>query len=163
MFSGYWNDPKSTAKVLRPDPVLSASPSSSKAVFTGDCGVIDREGFLHFRGRRDRQLKSMGVRVNPSEVEEILYESKLLVEAAVFGQKHDLYGDEMWAAVVAKDGVDRVEIELKSLARTAMSPYMQPRRYLIKDQLPKTSNGKVDYEVLRREASTQTSASLSRI
>ena len=122
-------------------------------LYTGDYGRIDEEGLLYFEGRRDDQIKPMGVRVSPAEVETLLYESGLVREVAVFGLAQAIVGDEVWAAVVPAPGADNdVILALTRYARGVMSQYMQPRRFLIKDVLPKTTSGKIDYLTLRTEA-----------
>ena len=155
LFRGYWNDSEATARALRADPCAPADEQDPpRALFTGDLGHFDAEGFLYVHGRRDRQLKSMGVRVSPTEVEELLLDSGLLVEAAVFGVKHDLLGHEVTAAVAPREGVVEVARQLKAHAREVMSPYMQPRRYVILEALPKTAHGKLDYRRLERDLRT---------
>ena len=99
---GYWGDPESTAQTLRPDPLVPGERAiPGHALFTGDYGRIDKEGFLYFHGRRDHQLKSMGVRVSPTEVEQLLNNSGLVNEVAIFGMPQDLIGDEIWAALTS--------------------------------------------------------------
>jgi acyl-coenzyme A synthetase/AMP-(fatty) acid ligase len=161
IFLGYWNNPEATARALRRDPTLSSGAPGRPVLYTGDYGVLDKDGFLYFRGRRDHQLKSMGVRVSPGEVEEMIHQSGLVREVAVFGMKHDMLGDEVWTALVARDGVDDVKHAVQKLARETMSPYMQPRRFLIKDALPKTRTGKTDYPALREEAAAIATASVT--
>ena len=100
LFRGYWADPEATDRALRPDP---ADPAAPRVLFTGDLGRRDEDGFLYFVGRRDHQLKSMGVRVNPSEIEALLDASGLVREVAAFGIPHDLMGHEIWAAVVLRE------------------------------------------------------------
>ena len=153
LFLGYWNDPAATASVLRPDPLAPAgAPGSARALFTGDLGYRDEDGFLFFTGRRDDQLKSMGVRVGPADVEDLLFRSGLVKEAAVVGRKHEMLGDEVCAFVVPIDGVDHLAFQLGQYARRAMSPHMVPRKFFVVSELPKTSNRKVDYPALRRLA-----------
>ena len=94
----------------------------------------------------------MGVRVGPADVEDLLYRSGLVKEAAVVGRKHEMLGDEVCAFVVPLDGVDNVAFQLGQYARRAMSPYMVPRRFFVVSELPKTPNRKVDYPALRRLA-----------
>jgi acyl-CoA synthetase (AMP-forming)/AMP-acid ligase II len=101
----------------------------------------------------------MGVRVNPGEVEELFYGSGLLEEIAVFGVQHDLLGHEIWAAVVPKHGVTQKQLE--QFAKTNLSVFMLPRRYLIKDSLPKTPTRKTDYVSLRVEAVSNASRSFA--
>ena len=151
VFLGYWGDEAATAKVRRPDPLwrhpgIAAPP----AVYTGDLGWLDAAGLLHLAGRRDRQIKSMGVRVSPEEIEAILIGSGLVREAAVLSRQHDIIGD-LVVAVVAPDPRQADPIDaLKRLARQEMSPFMQPRQYELIDALPRTASGKVDYPALRR-------------
>jgi acyl-CoA synthetase (AMP-forming)/AMP-acid ligase II len=155
---GYWNDPEATAKAVRPDPLaVPGCPGDPKALYTGDYGYVDGEGLLYFVGRRDAQLKSMGVRVSPLEVEEILYASGMVEEVAVVGRAHELLGDEIWAVVVPKSVARPEEIAsmLTAYSRSAMSPYMMPRRYLAKGAMPKTTTGKIDYQAIKTEIERQ--------
>ena len=55
------------------------------AVFSGDTVRRDAEGFLYFIGRRDEMIKTSGYRVSPTEVEEVLYATRLVGECAAFG------------------------------------------------------------------------------
>ena len=85
----------------------------------------------------------------------------------MFGQQHDMLGDEVWAAVVPASGgpalgVTNVRADLFAFARKALSPYMTPRQLLIKEALPRTTTGKTCYESLKREAAGQPSATLTR-
>jgi len=147
VFLGYWNDPEATVHSRRPDPSGSGRP----ALFTGDYGWLDAEGFLYFHGRRDRQIKVMGVRVALDEIEQILCESGLLKEVAVFSVRHDLLGHEIHTAFVGAEAGD-LRRELSRFARQNMTPNMIPRRYLPMQKLPKTSSQKTDYEALKRRA-----------
>ncbi|WP_370304802.1 class I adenylate-forming enzyme family protein [Sinimarinibacterium flocculans] len=159
---GYWNQPEATARAVRADPLLPPeSPDRGRALYTGDLGSIDADGLLYYHGRRDQQLKSMGVRVSPSEVEALLHESGFLLEVAVFGMPHDMLGDEIWAAVVPAGPVDGLQQKLQAHAKQVMSPYMTPRRWLIREALPRTSTGKIDYPALKAEARLAPSAQLS--
>lgn len=146
IFLGYWNDPEKTAESLRPDPVNPTSGSLS--LFTGDYGYLDSEGFLYFQGRRDYQLKVMGVRVSPDEVEHLIYQSKLVREVAVFGIENELLGDEVWAAVVPIDQETDVKSHLLKYAKRTMTSNMAPRYYLILDSMPKTTTGKIHIKEL---------------
>lgn len=149
---GYWNDPEATARALRPDPLAPPGcPNPGPALFTGDFGWKDDAGLLYFGGRRDSQLKSMGVRVNPSEIEETLHGSGLVTDVAVVGRPHELLGDEICAFIVSPRG-EAVVRELTAYARERLSPYMLPRRFLVRDALPRTTTGKADYPALREEA-----------
>lgn len=161
LFSGYWGDPEATARALRPDPLgVPGSPTRHPALYTGDFGVIDEQGLLYFRGRRDHQLKSMGVRVNASEIEALIHRSGLVTELAIIGVEHDLLGHEIWAFLVGAPGVDDPSRALAAWGRANLSQYMLPRRFVVKDVLPKTKNNKIDYPRLRAEAREKPSKSM---
>ncbi len=162
---GYWGDAEATQRAVRPDPLAPPGcPNPPRALYTGDFGYRDADGFFHYRCRRDAQLKSMGVRVSPLEVEELLYESGLVREVAVFGVPHEMLGDEIWAVVVPIDDRAGLRESLVAHARKTLSAYMLPRRFVYKESLPRTATQKVDYPALRSEAiaSTQRPAPATR-
>lgn len=158
VFQGYWADPERTDAVLRPDPAWrDAGPDAGpapKVVFTGDLGHKDAKGRLYLHGRRDRQMKSMGVRVAPDEIEALLAQSGLLAEVAVVGRAHATVGDLIVAVVALPQGADAAQVlkALKRFARETMSPFMQPRDHIVLPALPRNPNGKVDYPWLKRLA-----------
>lgn len=152
-FLGYWEDPVRTAEVLRPDPL----GRGGLAVFTGDLGSIGHDGLLRIHGRRDRQMKSMGVRVSPDEVEAILLESDAVAEVGVIALPNHMLGDMIVACIVpsARDADaspphKAIKKHLAGYARASMSPYMQPRRWEFFDALPRTRSAKVNYPELRK-------------
>ena len=148
-FAGYWNDPARTAEVLIPDPL---SPGDM-AVRTGDLGYLDEDGHLTIIGRQDRQIKSMGVRVSPDEIETILLETGLIAELAITSRPDDMLGEMVVACVVPHPGDDTTAMlkTLKREARARLSPFMTPRLYPLYDALPRNPNGKVDYPTLKRQ------------
>jgi len=149
-FLGYWGDAKATAGVLRPDPAWPhAGVAAPKVVFSGDLGWRDEQGFLVIKGRRDRLIKSMGVRVSPDEVEALIRGSGLVRDVVVVGLPHELMGEKVAAAVIPREGEPDPTAQLKLFARQAMSPHMQPRDYRTLDAFPLTPNGKTDFQRLR--------------
>jgi acyl-coenzyme A synthetase/AMP-(fatty) acid ligase len=152
-FLGYWNDPERTAQVLRPDPLWpDPAQPAPLVVFTGDLGHKDAEGRLHIHGRRDRQIKSMGVRVSPDEVEGLLLASGIVREVAVVTRPNDTLGSLIVAVVSLPQGAEEGPAlkALKRHARETMSPYMQPRDYLVLSALPRNPSAKIDYLILTR-------------
>jgi len=84
---GYWNRPEDTARALRPNPLLPAEMGDcEKVCYSGDLVKTDEDGFLYFLGRRDTMIKSSGFRISPTEVEEVLYQSRKLRAAFESGQ-----------------------------------------------------------------------------
>jgi acyl-coenzyme A synthetase/AMP-(fatty) acid ligase len=110
---------------------------------------MDEEGFLYFVGRRDNMIKSSGFRISPSEVEEVLFQSGKVREAAVIGIPDDMLGQAIKAFVVPAEGVAIDSASLLDFCAEKLPRYMVPKVAEILQVLPKTSSGKVDYPALR--------------
>lgn len=146
VFLGYWGDPERTAQSLRPDPLRQdTSLAAPMAVFTGDLGWKDDDGRLYIEGRRDRQIKSMGVRVSPDEIEGLIEATGLVREVAVIGLPHEIVGQQVVAVICPKERSVETLRRLKKSARDTMSPYMQPMVWHEVTALPRNPNGKIDY------------------
>jgi acyl-CoA ligase (AMP-forming) (exosortase A-associated) len=147
---GYWGQPETTARVLRPHPFLPAElGGEEKVCYSGDLVKMDEEGFLYFIGRRDTMIKSSGFRISPTEVEEVLFQSGMVCQAAVIGLPDEMLGQTIKAFVVSKsgDGVDTNS--LLHFCAEKLPRHMIPKIVEVMDDLPKTSSGKVDYPALR--------------
>lgn len=156
VFLGYWGDPDKTAEVRRPDPFATKALPTAHAVFTGDIGWKDEDGHLHIDGRKDRQIKSMGVRVSPDEIEELIRHTGLVRDVAIIGLEHEIVGQQIAAVfVAASDDLQTILRGLKRSARETMSPFMRPMIWSSVPELPRNPNGKVDYpaiqNILQRE------------
>ena len=151
VFMGYWGDPEATARARRPDPLWPhAGVEAPMAVFSGDLGWKDQDGLLYIKGRRDRQIKSMGVRVSPDEIEAMIREGGKVRDVAIVGIPHEIIGEMVAALVLApEDGSDPLPA-LKAFARGSMSQFMQPREYRLVEAFPLTPNGKPDYAAIRQ-------------
>jgi len=149
---GYWGQPELTDRVLRPHPFLPPElRSDEKVCYSGDLVKMDEDGFLYFMGRRDTLIKSSGYRISPTEVEEVLFQSGLVREAAVIGIPDENLGQSIKAFVVPADGQSPTVEGLLEFCATRMPSYMVPKAIEIVPALPKTPSGKVDYPTLRRQ------------
>ena len=140
---GYWRDPEATARVYRPNPVRPrGTPAAERVVFSGDLAYRDEDGDLFFVGREDAMIKTMGYRVSPDEVAEVLYASGEVAEAVVSSEPDDVAGARVVAAVVLnKDGqLDA----LRAYAARELPRYMQPSRIELRASLERTPSGKHD-------------------
>lgn len=151
---GYWNDPEKTAE--RYKPLSNHAPGREPglvlqelAVFSGDTVRMDEEGFLYFVGRRDEMIKTSGYRVSPTEVEEILYGTKLVGECVAFGVEHPALGQAIHViATQPENQVVTTEVLLAE-CRNRMPAYMVPARIEIREgPLPRNPNGKIDRKTL---------------
>jgi acyl-CoA ligase (AMP-forming) (exosortase A-associated) len=148
---GYWGRPEDTNKALRPNPLLPPELGDCERVcYSGDLVKMDEDGFLYFVGRRDTMIKSSGFRISPTEVEEALFQSGQLRQAAVIGIPDDALGQIIKAFVVPRDGCALNSDELIAYCGEKMPRYMVPKAVEILEDLPKTTSGKVDYPALRR-------------
>lgn len=138
---GYYRDPENTARVFRPHPF---DPDAPKVVYSGDHVRRDAEGDLYFVGRRDAMLKCHGHRVSPDEVEEVVYASGLVDEAAVSGEPDIIAGTRIVVHVVARTPRPDLERALLVYCRRELPRYMMPARIIVRDRLPRTATGKLD-------------------
>lgn len=152
---GYWNDPDKTAERYRPLPaVLGGRPSGLQlpefAVFSGDTVRRDAQGYLYFIGRRDEMIKTSGYRVSPTEVEEVLYASRLVGECAAFGVDHPTLGQAIEAVATAPQDSGGVDADaLAAYCRVHLPVYMLPQRvHEVAGPLPRNPNGKIDRKSL---------------
>ena len=145
---GYWNDPERTAERFKPAPGRPPEvPLTEMAVWSGDTVRTDEDGFLYFVGRRDEMIKTSGYRVSPTEVEEVLYGSGLVAEAAALGLPHPALGQGIVAVVKPRDPAFDPEALLAACKRE-LPNFMVPLQVVIQDTLPHNPNGKVDRRAL---------------
>jgi fatty-acyl-CoA synthase len=138
VFSGYWNDPEATRETV-----------VDGWVATGDLLRRDADGFFFFVGRRKLMFKSGGENVYPTEVESVLETHPAVVEAAVVGIPDERWG-EVGCAFVHR-ALPATEEELVAFVRSRLAHYKVPRRFVWRDEIPRTAAGKKDYPRLRRE------------
>src|SRR5260370_1250155 len=105
---GYWGRTEDTNRALRANPLLPPQLGDCERVcYSGDLVKMDEDGFLYFVGRRDAMIKSSGFRISPSEVEEILFQTKSIQLAAVIGIPHALLLQPIKPFVVPRTGPPR--------------------------------------------------------
>lgn len=149
---GYWNDPEKTRQRFRPAPGRCAEVQIEElAVWSGDIVTRDDDGFLYFVGRNDDMIKSSGYRISPTELEETLYQSGLVSEAAAFGIEAGALGHTITIIVSASDTAAPDTDALLNYCRKAMPTYMIPHEIVWRASLPRTPNGKIDRTSLAAE------------
>lgn len=147
---GYWNDPARTAerfKVLKHEETGVVLPEM--AVWSGDTVIRDPEGYLYFVSRRDEMIKTSGYRVSPTEVEEVVYRTGLVVEAAVFGVPHETMGESILLVAKARGDEAGDTEALLAACRDQLPAYMMPTEVVWHaGGLPRNPNGKIDRKAL---------------
>jgi fatty-acyl-CoA synthase len=114
---------------------------------TGDLGLLDEDGSLHFTGRRSEMIKRSGINVSPVEVEETLQQHGDVALAGVTGLEDASRGEIIVAYVVARPGHNIAADSVLAFCRDRLSRYKLPDRLIVVDRLPLTVTGKL----MRRE------------
>lgn len=141
---GYWNAPERTAARFRPAP---AWMGGGTAVWSGDTLIRDAAGLYYFVGRDDDMIKTSGLRVSPTDVEEAAVATGAVREAAAFGVADEALGQSI--VLVAAASGDDASARLAAGLAAALPAYMRPARVLWLDQLPRSPNGKIDRATLK--------------
>jgi acyl-CoA synthetase (AMP-forming)/AMP-acid ligase II len=148
VFAGYWT-PEGT--LCRP-PSVRRPAAGPPSLLTGDYAHLGHDGRLYFDGRRDRQVKVAGNRVELVEIEATLSRVPGVDEARIVVETHD--GSVSLVAFVAGpagDGDARAEA-CRQLCVDRLPQYMRPAKVVHLPYLPKSANGKVDQHRLVQEA-----------
>ena len=126
----YWNDP--------------ANPAFQDGWFhTGDLARCDEDGFYWVVGRSKDMIISGGENIYPAEIENLLADCPLILEAAVIGQPDGKWGEVAVAVVVKKPDAVLEVAEVMRLFDGKLARFKHPRRVLFMDSLPTTALGKV--------------------
>ena len=88
-------------------------------------------------------------RISRTEVEEALYQSGMIKEAAVIGVPDEILGQAVTAFIAEKNHGSVNLADLSAFCSTKLPRYMMPKSFHVLPSLPKTSNGKIDYTNLQ--------------
>jgi len=137
---GYMNDEEKTNNAFINHPELG------RLYNTGDYGVMHKEGYIEFLGRKDHQVKIRGYRVELGEIENRILEHPSVKNVVVIDRSQS-NGRKYLCAYVVSD-VDISVGELREHLSKTVPDYMIPSYFLILDKIPLTANGKVDRKCL---------------
>jgi hypothetical protein len=107
---------------------------------TGDLVRMDHNGFLHYQGRKDYQIKLHGQRIELGEIERCLLNTSISACIVI------KWGDDHLVAYVQSSNID--EKQLREHCQSHLPPHMVPSKFMVLDKLPVNANGKVDRKVL---------------
>ncbi len=127
---------------------------NNKYYYTGDLAYRDADGYFWMEGRADDVINVSAHRIGCAEIESALTSCELVAEAAVVGKPNEITGEEVFAFVVLKEGVDKTRHDeivrkLREYVRQQVSPIAKPSEIVFVDALPKTRSGKVLRRVLK--------------
>jgi long-chain acyl-CoA synthetase len=137
---GYHNMPTETANTLR-----------EGWLYTGDIARVDEDGYFYIVDRKKELIKPSGYQVWPREVEEVIAENPKVLEVGVAGIPDAYRGETVKAWVVLKKDETATVDEIRAWCKEQMAPFKVPTHVEFRDELPKTTIGKI----LRRELQRQ--------
>jgi len=141
---GYFADPRRTALAFPPDAL--SGRTGARLYRTGDRGVRLADGAIDYLGRRDRQVKIRGHRIELGDVEAQLLRVPGVAAAACLAQDDRLRGFVTRAADRDKDAPEPPAILAEM--RRICPPFLVPQELTILPELPTGVTGKVDYRAL---------------
>jgi acyl-CoA synthetase (AMP-forming)/AMP-acid ligase II len=136
IFKGYFKNAAATAQAFR-----------GGWFHTGDIGYTDADGFCYIVDRKSDMIIRGGENIYPREIDEVLYKHPAVAAAATIGVPDELYGEEVAAFVVLKEGARTSIEELSAYCHAHLADYKCPKQIRIIAEMPKGPTGKV----LKRE------------
>ena len=137
---GYHNMPTETANALR-------ERDGKIWLFTGDIARMDEDGYFYIVDRKKELIKPGGFQVWPREVEEAISDHPKVLEVGVAGIPDPYRGETVKAWIVVKPGETLTKEEIRAFTKEKLAAYKVPTHVEFRDELPKTTVGKI----LRRE------------
>ena len=136
VFKGYHNMPTETTNALR-----------DGWLYTGDIARMDEDGYFYIVDRKKELIKPGGYQVWPREVEEVISANPKVLEVGVAGIPDPYRGETVKAWVVVKPGEGLTEEDVRDWCKERLAKFKVPTHVEFRDELPKTTVGKI----LRRE------------
>jgi acyl-CoA synthetase (AMP-forming)/AMP-acid ligase II len=145
-FSGYWNDPASTAAAFTADGYLR----------TGDIGYLDEDDYLFILDRKKDIIIRGGENISCQEVEAAIYSHPAVSEASVFGVPDERLGEVPAAVIYCEEERCFDADALRDFLDGRISLYKIPAHVWIHHEpLPKLGTGKIDKKTLRERYSAE--------
>lgn len=144
ILKGYYKNPEATAIAFR-----------NGWFHTGDVGYRDKDGYFFIVDRKSDMIIRGGENIYPREIDEVLYQHPAIAAAATIGVPDQLYGEEVAAFVVLKEGTKVSEEELISYCEEQLADYKCPKSIRIVKDIPKGPTGKLLKRELARLYATE--------
>ncbi|KAF2723342.1 2-succinylbenzoate-CoA ligase, partial [Polychaeton citri CBS 116435] len=130
---GYRHNPDANAKAFTHDGYFR----------TGDQGLLDRDGYLQLTGRIKELVNKGGEKISANEIDNVILEHESISEAVAFAIPDDMYGEDVGAAVVLREGCKLTPASLREWLRAQIANFKVPSKIWVVDSIPKTATGKV--------------------
>ncbi len=133
----YYNDPKSTAEVLK-----------DGWLYTGDAAMQDEDGFIYLVDRIKDVIVSGGENLYPVQIEDFLRTFDKIHDVAVIGLPDKRLGEIAGAIISIKEGMECTEDEINEFCM-ALPRYKRPKKIIFAD-VPRNPTGKIEKPLLRK-------------
>src|SRR5438445_6992857 len=120
LMKGYWNRPSERLEMLRTDE------RGQRALYTGDLGYMDEDGYMFIVDRKKDLIKTCGFQVWPREIEEVISSHPAVAEVGVIGVPHQMRGEVVKASVVLRPGHSATPSALKFFCRDRLVRHKLP-------------------------------------
>jgi len=140
LMKGYYRNPEATREAIR-----------DGWLWSGDNARQDEDGYFHFVDRAKDMIKRSGENVAASEVEAVVLRHPAVFDCAVIGVPDPVRDEAILAVVVLHEGESLESDEVIAWCRERLAPFRVPERVEFRSALPRTSVGKIQKHLLRRE------------
>ncbi|EPR13257.1 AMP-binding protein [Ruminiclostridium papyrosolvens] len=145
VMKGYYKMPEATAQAIDADGWLH----------TGDLATRDENGYYKITGRIKDMIIRGGENIYPKEIEEFLYTLPEIKDVQVIGVPSKVYGEEIMACIILKEGYILTEEQVKEAVKANMARHKTPKYVGFLDSFPMTASGKIQKYKMRENAIAQ--------
>ncbi|MDH3942577.1 MAG: AMP-binding protein, partial [Anaerolineae bacterium] len=141
----YWRDPTLTAQTFKPDP----RGGEKRLLYTGDLGRMQADGLLEHFGRKDLQVKIRGYRIEVAAIEAHLQSLGAVKDVVVAPFEPPKGGDKYLIVYIVPQTQPAPSVTaLRDSMKNKFAEFMIPSRFVILENLPRTTTGKIDLTAL---------------
>ena len=139
VMEGYWKRESDTKDIIK-----------KGWLYTGDIGVIDKDGFIKIVDRKKEMVLVSGFNVFPNEVEHVISSHPKVLEVGVIGVPDKKTTEAVKAVIVKKDESLTAE-EIKVFCKEKLTNYKCPKHVSFTDELPKSNVGKILRRIIKEK------------
>jgi amino acid adenylation domain-containing protein len=143
---GYLNRPDLTAARFIADPF--SRETGARLYRTGDLARRLPGGEIAYAGRADDQIKILGYRIEPAEIEAVINRHQFVRSSVVVAREQDCPSKQLVAYITTRTNGQLSRTELCQFVQSSLPDYMVPALFVKLDELPLTANGKIDRAAL---------------
>jgi crotonobetaine/carnitine-CoA ligase len=140
IMAGYYKNEKTTNETIK-----------DGWLYTGDNGYMDEEGYIYFFDRKKDMIKQAGENISATEVERTIMTHPKVQEVAIIGVRDPIRDEVVKAFIITKPNQKINQDELKRWCEQNMAKFKVPHYFEFLDEFPRTSIGKVEKKLLRKQ------------